>query len=166
MGVGVGDREPPVLDEAPRPPAHGLDLGRRQQVGQHPGQGVVEGREIVDDGAGELLAGELPDDGAQLGLAVEAQPVVDGPDGVVLTEDAVTALAVGVVGDDVEGADGPQALVMALVTWWLMRRSRLGFSFKVIGLNPDAGKTAGIDGASARAIVSGTRSQPSALDSS
>jgi len=37
------------------------------------------------------------------------------------------------------------ALVMALVTWWLMRRSRLGFSFKVIGLNPDAGKTAGID---------------------
>ena len=37
------------------------------------------------------------------------------------------------------------ALLMALVTWWLMRRSRLGFSFKVIGLNPDAGKTAGID---------------------
>jgi len=37
------------------------------------------------------------------------------------------------------------ALAMALVIWWLMRRSRLGFSFKVIGLNPDAGKTAGID---------------------
>jgi general nucleoside transport system permease protein len=37
------------------------------------------------------------------------------------------------------------ALVMALVIWWLMRRSRLGFSFKVIGLNPDAGKTAGMD---------------------
>ncbi len=37
------------------------------------------------------------------------------------------------------------ALVMALVIWWLMRRSRLGFSFRVIGLNPDAGKTAGMD---------------------
>jgi general nucleoside transport system permease protein len=37
------------------------------------------------------------------------------------------------------------ALVMALVVSWLMRRSRLGFSFKVIGLNPHAGKTAGMD---------------------
>jgi simple sugar transport system permease protein len=37
------------------------------------------------------------------------------------------------------------ALAMALVIWWVMRRSRLGFSFKVIGLNPDAGKTAGMD---------------------
>jgi simple sugar transport system permease protein len=37
------------------------------------------------------------------------------------------------------------ALAMALAVWWLMRRSRLGFSFKVIGLNPDAGKTAGMD---------------------
>jgi general nucleoside transport system permease protein len=37
------------------------------------------------------------------------------------------------------------ALVMAIVIWWLMRRSRLGFSFRVIGLNPDAGKTAGMD---------------------
>jgi general nucleoside transport system permease protein len=37
------------------------------------------------------------------------------------------------------------ALAMAVVIWWVMRRSRLGFSFKVIGLNPDAGKTAGMD---------------------
>jgi ABC-type uncharacterized transport system permease subunit len=37
------------------------------------------------------------------------------------------------------------ALAMALVVSWVMRRSRLGFSFKVIGLNPDAGKTAGMD---------------------
>jgi general nucleoside transport system permease protein len=37
------------------------------------------------------------------------------------------------------------ALAMAALIWWLMRRSRLGFSFKVIGLNPDAGKTAGMD---------------------
>jgi general nucleoside transport system permease protein len=37
------------------------------------------------------------------------------------------------------------ALAMAGVVWWLMRRSRLGFSFKVTGLNPDAGKTAGMN---------------------
>lgn len=37
------------------------------------------------------------------------------------------------------------ALVMALLVSWLLRRSRLGFSFRVIGLNPDAGRTAGMD---------------------
>lgn len=37
------------------------------------------------------------------------------------------------------------ALAMALVIWWLMRRSRLGFSFEVVGLNPDAARTAGMD---------------------
>ena len=37
------------------------------------------------------------------------------------------------------------ALVLAIFVWWLMERSRLGFSFKVIGLNPDAGRTAGMD---------------------
>src|SRR6202041_2191577 len=37
------------------------------------------------------------------------------------------------------------ALAMAALAWWLMNRSRLGFAFRVIGLNPDAGKTAGMD---------------------
>jgi simple sugar transport system permease protein len=37
------------------------------------------------------------------------------------------------------------ALAVALGASWLMGRSRLGFSFKVTGLNPDAAKTAGMD---------------------
>jgi ABC-type uncharacterized transport system permease subunit len=37
------------------------------------------------------------------------------------------------------------ALAAAAGVAWLANRSRLGFSFKVIGLNPDAGRTAGMD---------------------
>jgi ABC-type uncharacterized transport system permease subunit len=37
------------------------------------------------------------------------------------------------------------ALAMAALAWWLMNRSRLGFAFRVAGLNPDAAKTAGMD---------------------
>lgn len=37
------------------------------------------------------------------------------------------------------------ALVVAGGAAWLTNRSRLGFSFKVIGLNPDAGRNAGMD---------------------
>ena len=37
------------------------------------------------------------------------------------------------------------ALVAVVAAAWFVGRSRLGFSFKVIGLNPAAGRTAGID---------------------
>ena len=37
------------------------------------------------------------------------------------------------------------ALAMAAVAAWLMSRSKLGFSFRVTGLNPDAARTAGMD---------------------
>jgi simple sugar transport system permease protein len=37
------------------------------------------------------------------------------------------------------------ALAMAGLASWLMGRSRLGFAFRVSGLNPDAARTAGID---------------------
>jgi simple sugar transport system permease protein len=37
------------------------------------------------------------------------------------------------------------ALVVAGGTSWFMRRSTLGFTFRVIGSNPDAGRTAGMD---------------------
>ncbi len=37
------------------------------------------------------------------------------------------------------------ALAMAALTSWFMRRSRLGFAFKLTGLNPDAARTAGVD---------------------
>jgi simple sugar transport system permease protein len=45
------------------------------------------------------------------------------------------------------------ALVVAAAASWFMRRSRLGFSFRVIGLNPDAGKTAGMDVGRATILV-------------
>jgi simple sugar transport system permease protein len=37
------------------------------------------------------------------------------------------------------------ALAAAAAVSWLSNHSRLGFSFRVIGLNPDAGRTAGMD---------------------
>ena len=37
------------------------------------------------------------------------------------------------------------AMAVLLGAAWFMRRSTLGFSFRVIGLNPAAGKTAGMD---------------------
>jgi simple sugar transport system permease protein len=45
------------------------------------------------------------------------------------------------------------ALVVAAAASWFMRRSRLGFSFRVIGLNPDAGKTAGMNVGRATILV-------------
>ena len=58
----------------------------------------------------QRLAGELPDHGAQLEVGGEAQPVVDRPDPVA-GEQAVAALAVGVVGEDVEHGDRLQLVV-------------------------------------------------------
>jgi ABC-type uncharacterized transport system permease subunit len=37
------------------------------------------------------------------------------------------------------------AVAVALAAGWFTRKSTLGFSFRVIGLNPDAGRTAGMD---------------------
>jgi simple sugar transport system permease protein len=45
------------------------------------------------------------------------------------------------------------ALVVAAGTSWFMRRSTLGFTFRVIGSNPDAGRTAGMDAKRATILV-------------
>ncbi|MDQ2624582.1 MAG: ABC transporter permease [Actinomycetota bacterium] len=37
------------------------------------------------------------------------------------------------------------ALVAVFVTWWLMERSRLGFTFRAVGENPHAARVAGIN---------------------
>ncbi len=37
------------------------------------------------------------------------------------------------------------ALAAVAVTWWLMERSRLGFTFRAVGENPHAARVAGID---------------------
>src|SRR5467141_2559100 len=60
----------------------------------------------------ERIAGEVPDHRAQLGRDVEAEAVVDGPDAAVGAEQAVAALAVGVVGDEIEGADAGEPLAV------------------------------------------------------
>jgi general nucleoside transport system permease protein len=36
------------------------------------------------------------------------------------------------------------ALVAAVAVWWLMERSTIGFTFRAVGANPDAARTAGI----------------------
>ena len=64
----------------------------------------------------QRFAGELPDHGAQLVVGGEAQPVVDRPHVVAAVaavdlQQAVPALAVGVVGDGVEHGDRPQLIV-------------------------------------------------------
>jgi ABC-type uncharacterized transport system permease subunit len=45
------------------------------------------------------------------------------------------------------------ALAVAAGVSWLMRRSTLGFTFRVVGSNPDAGRTAGIDARRATVLV-------------
>ena len=37
------------------------------------------------------------------------------------------------------------ALVAVAITWWLLERSRIGFTFKAVGENPSAARVAGID---------------------
>jgi simple sugar transport system permease protein len=45
------------------------------------------------------------------------------------------------------------ALAVAAAASWFMRRSTLGFEFRVIGANPSAGRTAGIDARRATVLV-------------
>jgi general nucleoside transport system permease protein len=45
------------------------------------------------------------------------------------------------------------ALVVAVAAAWFMRRSTLGFEFRVIGSNPSAGRTAGMDARRATVLV-------------
>jgi general nucleoside transport system permease protein len=45
------------------------------------------------------------------------------------------------------------ALAVAAGASWFMRRSTLGFTFRVIGSNPDAGRTAGMDARRATVLV-------------
>ena len=78
------------------------------------GQAAVE--EVGDGVAqvvGDRVAGEVPDDRAHLELDREREAVVDAPDVAVGVDEAVPALAVGVVGDQVEGAHALELRVVA-----------------------------------------------------
>ena len=108
---------------------------------------------------GHRLAAELPDHRAELELLVEHQPVVDALDAAVEAEEAVAALAVGVVADEVEGAHGPELVVVRLV---LVEREVVLLE---VGVDEPLQRAHARAGPSRR-IVSGTMSQPSASDSS
>ena len=75
-----------------------------------------EAAQILQQRRRDRLLAEVPDHGAQLGLRVEGQAVVDRVDPVVRHPEAVAALAVGVVGHQVEEADALERLaVLALL---------------------------------------------------
>ena len=76
---------------------------------------VLEGGQVSGQLGGEGLPGEIPDDGAQLGLGVEADAVVDQPEVIVRIEKDVAALAVGVVDQQVEQRHRAQALAVFFV---------------------------------------------------
>src|ERR671934_1120012 len=75
---------------------------------RHPLYGAAVG--IHPEPVGHGFSGELPDHRSQLGQGVEGETVVDPPDMAVFVEQAVAALAVGVVDDPVEGRHHPKVI--------------------------------------------------------
>src|SRR5438876_1114549 len=99
-------RESAGLSQPPRPRDERVALLLVQQLRERGGWPLFhESSQVVAHAVGQRLAREIPDHRPQLGLDVEAEPVVDGPDAAVGSEQAVAALAVGVVGDQIERAD-------------------------------------------------------------
>ena len=69
------------------------------EAGQFPG---YRGEGLL----GDLLAAEVPDHGAELGLDAESQAVVDAPDLATRVLDAVASFSIGVVDHQIENCDG------------------------------------------------------------
>ena len=63
----------------------------------------------------DRLAGELPDDGAQEGALVEAQPVIHGPQEPVVSLETVAGLTIPVPGDHVERREPAELVLPALL---------------------------------------------------
>ena len=74
-----------------------------------------EPTQVVAHVVGQRLTGKFPDHRAELGIDVEAQTVVDRPDAPVGTEQAVAALAIGVVGHQIERADAREPVAVRRV---------------------------------------------------
>src|SRR5436309_2902432 len=71
-----------------------------------------EAPEVLEHRGRDRLSAKIPDDRAQLRVDVEAEAVVDAVDLAVRAEQAVAALPVGVVRDEIEEADPLEAAVM------------------------------------------------------
>src|SRR5262249_51673841 len=85
----------------------------REQAGERPRQALRgeppgRGADIFRD----RLSREVPDDRAELWLDVEAEAVVDRVEAAVTPEEAVSALAIGVVRDQVEGAQARERVAL------------------------------------------------------
>src|SRR2546425_8101113 len=115
-GVAIGapfTRESAGLSQPPRPRDEDVALLLVQQLRERGGRPLFhESSQVVAHAVGQRLAREIPDHRAQLGLDVETETVVDGPDAAVGSEQAVAALAVGVVGDQVEDADAREPVAV------------------------------------------------------
>jgi hypothetical protein len=87
-------REPAGPDKRPGPPGHRGHLVRVEQLAQAGGERAA-GRpggqrlQVGQDRRLQPVAGQVPEHGAQLGLDVEAEPVVDRPDMAVKAGQAV-----------------------------------------------------------------------------
>ena len=108
----VVDRERPGDRHLGRPlDERGVLVGADQPVERRRAALVGQPDRTREQVVGHRLPGEVPDHRAQLGLAVERQPVVDRPHAPVVAREAVAALAVGAVGEQVEAADRAQGVV-------------------------------------------------------
>src|SRR5689334_6860118 len=99
---GRVDREAAARDEGGGAALDRLNLVVVEQRGDVEGDALGNFLRIGQQALRDGVASELPDHRAQLVVGGEAQTVVDGVHAPVQTEEAVTALAVGVVDQDVE----------------------------------------------------------------
>ena len=89
----------------------GGDLVVVEELGHLGRSGLGERGDVLEQGIGDGVAGEVPDHGAEFETRGEAEPVVDAPDPSVVAAQHVPAFAVGVVGDVIEQGDAGQVAV-------------------------------------------------------
>jgi len=68
--------------------------------------------EIGAQGIGEWFAREIPDHGAEFGIFVEADPMIDQPEMAVVSFEDMAAFAVGVIDDEIKESSGAEALAV------------------------------------------------------
>ena len=106
-------REAPGLEHGARAGHEGFLLPRIEEIGDGPRQGAGQrALHVGEERARDGLAAEVPDHRAQLHLLVKRQAIVDGVDGAVVAGQAVAALAVGVIGEQIEDADALEPIAV------------------------------------------------------
>ena len=129
-----------------------------EQAPQHVHLAVGDRGEPLAQRGVDRVAGELPDDGAELVVDVEAQPVVDRPAPAVLQQH-VPGLAIGVVRHDVERRERAEPVRQPV----LAAQREVVLDALLVHPALDGARA---EVASSRAIVSGTQSVPNSTSSS